>query len=39
MKRSILTAFCHFGFVHVMFHVCHMIPCLSCDPAMCLVIG
>jgi len=22
------------GFVHVMLHVCHVIPCLSCDPAM-----
>jgi len=27
------------GFVHVTSHVCHVIPCLSCDPGMCFVFG
>jgi len=37
ITRGLLVS--RFGFVHVMFQVCHVIPGLSCDPAMCLVIG
>jgi len=37
ITRALLVS--RFGFVHVMFQVCHVIPGLSCDPAMCLVIG
>jgi len=32
ITRGLLVS--RFCFVHVMFQVCHVIPCLSCDPAM-----